>query len=276
MSLKLYVAGHQYQMKQWKFPTGEVGIRLANGEDGCKDSLYNVQGNECSIRLNWEGNDDLLALGQVVDALRKARASKISLDIPYFPYSRQDRRCHVGEGHALKVLANYINSLNFDTVYTADAHSDVLDTLVDRLSNENIHSCSFNLPHHEFIVAPDAGASKKLVDHRWVKEYKSSKLLVGEKMRDGEGKIVQLYINGARDVAGKSVCVMDDLCDKGTTFLKVAEVIKQFQPKELNLYITHGFFTGGFHDLMKEYTNIYTHNLKNTDVGEYASRVHVI
>lgn len=273
MSLKLYVAGQQYHLKQWKFPTGEVGIKLANGEDGCKDRLYQIGGNDCLIVLNWEGNDDLLALGQVVDALRKAGAEKISLKIPYFPYSRQDRRCHVGEGHALKVLANYINSLNFNAVCTDDAHSDVLDTLVDRLINRSILDCSYALPFHEFIVAPDAGASKKLVEHRCVKEYKTSKLLVGEKMRDGQGKIFQLYINGARDVAGKTVCVMDDLCDGGATFLAVADVLEQFRPKELNLYVTHGFFTKGFDELMKRFNKIYTHNLKTTVPSEYLERV---
>ena len=273
MSLKLYVAGHRYGMRQWKFPTGEVGIKLDNGEEGTTDLLYEIEGNDCHVVLDWEGNDDLMALGQVVDALRKARAHNIDLNIPYFPYSRQDRRCHVGEGHALKVVAGYINSLSFNTVYTQDAHSDVLDTLVDRLVNSDIHTCSFRLPQHDIIVAPDAGAAKKLTNHAWLRRIHPSQLIVGEKVRDAQGSIVSLRIQNADCVTAKTVCILDDLADGAGTFLKVADALLPYQPAELDLYVTHGFFTRGFDELMKRFNKIYTHNLKTTVPEEYRERV---
>lgn len=258
MSIQVTIDGYPVEVKQWRFPCGEAGFKLLEG--GC--GPCNVQ---ADITLKWEGNDDLMALGQAVDALRQIGVEYIELDIPYFPYSRQDRRCHEGEGHALKVVASYINSLKFDRIRTQDAHSYVLEALVDRLIVIPQHACAANLPKHDILIAPDAGAAKKIYDHRQVQQ--GTKVIVADKTRH-TGGAVTTTLPLAHLAADKKVCVVDDLCDGGATFLALAEVLfhdcyvaTQSGPKELNLYVTHGFFTKGVDELLKRYDNIFVHNL---------------
>lgn len=253
--ISLKIDGEDFAVKVWKFPAGEVGVKVEN-------TLFPENAKRALITLRWEGNDDILALTQLVDAVRHLGVEKIVLDIPYFPYSRQDRRCFTGEGHALKMVANIVNSLGFERVYTQDAHSYVLEALVDNLTNIEQHICAEKLPHHKILVAPDNGASKKI--------YKLSdglcKVVVADKRRDNTGKIVDVKVELPIAEYNDKLCVVDDLCDGGATFIELGKEIRKTVFGEVNLYVTHGFFTKGVDELRKLYNNIYVHNLMNQDV----------
>lgn len=241
-------------LKQWNFPCGEAGIKIeTNAFTFLADKDYTIQ-------LLWEGDSDLMKLAQLVDALRNELAARITLSIPYFPYSRQDRRCFRGEGHALKVVGAFINSLDFDEVHTLDAHSYVLEAVVDRLKVIPQGVCAYNLPKHDILIAPDAGAAKKVLTHSQVTQLETV-ALTADKQRDSNGKIVSTILASPWQVADMSVCVVDDLCDGGATFIELGKVVKPFKPRELNLYVTHGFFTKGLDALKEIYNNIYVHNL---------------
>jgi len=257
------MAGWDIPLKVWKFPCGEVGVKIesgfANGEV------------EVAVTLMWEGNDDLIALGQLVDALRHAGVERISLNIPYFPYSRQDRRCNSGEGHALKMVAAYINSLNFSTVYTMDAHSYVLEAVVNNLRVTEQEDCAFMLPSFDVFVAPDAGASKKIF--KLTSTFEGAEVLVADKKRDAIGRIIETRVSGGESITGKSVCVVDDLCDGGATFVELGKVLKKYEPASLNLYVTHGFFTKGVEILTPFYETIYVSNLMNNAAKPHVKEI---
>jgi ribose-phosphate pyrophosphokinase len=246
-------------LKQWKFPSGESGIKIEPYTGVTSRDLG--QGHPATIGLYWESDSDLILLGQLVDAVRHQwKPSNLRLVMKYFPYSRQDRRCHNGEGHSLKMVAKWINSLSFDKVVTWDAHSSVLDACVDNLEERKQWQCAMTLPRYDVLIAPDAGASKKIAAHRQVEE-EFVPYLVAEKTR--EDGTVKLKLP-AFDFVGKRACVVDDLCDGGATFLAVAEALKGIDgPKQLDLYVTHGLFTKGLDALKNVYDTIYTANLMN-------------
>jgi ribose-phosphate pyrophosphokinase len=255
------VTGWEIPVKVWKFPCGEVGVKIETG----------FTHGEVEITLLWEGNDDLLALGQLVDALRHNDVQHIALNIPYFPYSRQDRRCNQGEGHALKMVATYINSLNFSSVYTMDAHSYVLEAVVNNLVVTEQAECAWSLPSFDIFVAPDAGASKKIF--KLTSNRPESKVLVADKKRDYTGKIVDTTVHGGEEITGKTVCVVDDLCDGGATFIELAKVLKKHKPKTMALYVTHGFFTKGAEVLTPFYDTIYVSNLMSNAAEPHVKEI---
>lgn len=265
--LKLYrdMPLKEVQLKQWQFPAGETGIKV-EGKDllGEKD---------VTIFLSWEGNNDLMALGQLVDALRHAKVGRISLVIPYFPYSRQDRRCNPGEGHALKVVAGYINSLNFSSVQTWDAHSTVLEALVDNLAVVPQHICAWDIPEYDCLIAPDAGASKKIMLHEQV-IHGGTKVVIADKTRGQSGVISELIIPNASYLTGQRVCVVDDLCDGGATFIAVSDALEGVPCAVLDLYVTHGIFSKGLDELSKRYQTIYTANLMNPALKGQVKELH--
>lgn len=255
MALSLYNRGQLVPIKQWKFPCGEVGVKL---EGEIKNYTYSAK-----IMLDWEGNDDLMALGQLVDICRNEGLKFLTLEIPYFPYSRQDRRCHQGESFALSVVADYINNMQFERVITWDAHSDVLGQLVANLKVVPQWQCAFGLPAFDYYVSPDAGALKKIMEHPRVN---ASNVIHASKVRQDGGVVSQLPENFEWLIAGKNVVVIDDLCDGGATFIDLGKKIWQGAPASVSLYVTHGFFTKGVEALRPLYDNIYTANLKNPSV----------
>lgn len=246
----------QLPVKVWKFPTGEVGVKL----EGDLGTSLNV---ELFIHLHWESNDDIIALAQLNSILQTAGFRNVSLVIPYFPYSRQDRACNPGEAASLKVVAGLINAMNFRQVLTVDPHSYVLENVVDRLVKNEQWECVTSLNSlFDYLIAPDAGAAKKIYQIADVQEGRV-KVLCADKRRDSTGKIVETTLPNGELLKGKRICIIDDICDGGATFLALGEVIKQFEPATMSLYVTHGFFTKGVETLDEMFDNIYVKFLFN-------------
>ena len=248
-------------LKCWKFPAGEVGVKLEG-----------FVGSDILIDLHWEGNDDIMMLLQLVDILHHMGRKKITLRCLYFPYARQDRRCFTGESHSLKVVAQLINSCNFDKVIVADAHSSVLDAVVNNLDNIPQESCAVDLPTFDYIIAPDAGAAKKIYNLDMVKN--GVPVITASKQRDSNGKIIKTVVDNCPILDAKSVCVVDDVADGGATFIELGKVLKaQYPCAKLSLYVTHGLFTKGVTELLTIYHDIYTYNLMNKDVKQFVKEV---
>lgn len=255
----------KFTPKVWKFPCGEVGVKLP---DAALRSA--AEGIEAAIECFFESNDDLFAMAQLVDALRQAKCEDIGLLMPYFPYARQDRRCHPGEGHALKVVAKFINDLDFFKVQVYDAHSTVLEALVDRLENVSQEVCAAGLPKFDFLIAPDAGAEKKIFKHEQVVDG-TTQVLCASKVRAEGGKISGVRLNNLPPYGlfGNTACVVDDLCDGGATFIELGKHVREhYSLSNLSLYVTHGMFTKGVDELLKIYDTIYVHNLVNQSVAD--------
>ena len=245
---------YEVPLKQWKFPCGEVGVSIQ------ADDLHQIQGREVGVILTWEGNDDLFALAQLVDILTHNGCILDALLLPYFPYSRQDRRVNFGEAHALKVAGAFINSLKFQSVATFDPHSYVLEGVVDNLTYKPQDLCAYHLPVHEVLIAPDAGAAKKIYQHPQVVHGMANVITAG-KSRGPTGEILSTTCSDAHLIFNKTACVVDDICDGGATFIELGKLLRQSEPKELNLYVTHGFFTRGLDQLKAIYDTIFVYNL---------------
>lgn len=264
--LKLFIDQKEIEVKQWLFPAKEVGVKIA------KERVPIFVG-EVVVKVVWEGNDDLFALAQVVDALRNSFGIKdIVLEIPYFPYSRQDRRCFLGEGHALKVVVDFINSLHFSEVVTKDAHSYVLEALVNNLTAIPQEVCARDLPIFDAIVAPDQGAAKKIYNNFLVKNH-NVPVVVASKKRDSNGKIVETTVDSVSYTSEQHVCVVDDLCDGGATFIELAKALRDKGVCYMSLYVTHGIFSKGVDTLLQFYDNIYVSNLMNQSVKQFVKEI---
>lgn len=231
--------------KAWTFPAGERGFEMRQ-----------VISNTFYIKCFWKGSDDLIDIMNAVDAIRHSNPSaKIILDIPYFPFGRQDRSTTTGTPNSLKAFASVINSLKFECVKTKDPHSDVVAAVVDRLIYDRQKVDHFIADIVNCIVAPDAGALKKIYTVAAEDFEATPDIVTANKKRDPKtGKITQTTISESDIPFLKgNVLVVDDICDGGATFIELAKVIKNVAPEAtLHLYATHGLFTKG-KDLLKQY-----------------------
>ena len=250
-------------IKTWNFPAGEVGVRV-------EDILVS---NEYMIDLHTPNSDEIIRMLFLVDAIRRMKPEvRLYLNVPYFPYARQDRVMQTGESHSLKVIADLINSCDFERVYVADPHSDVVEAVVDNLTIFRQDECvRETIPNwdYQFLIAPDAGALKKIYK---LSEKVGIPVICANKVRDvTNGKIVGVEISeqDRNKITGK-VLVVDDIGDGMGTFIGLAEELKKTNSSELpDVYVTHGIFSKGLDILNGLYNKVYTYNLMNESMRNH-------
>lgn len=275
-SLTIKTEGKILSYQSFLFPDGAVGVKLNHDDHNfrCLASKTYV-----SIIARIKSSEDIMELVMMTDALRRwLRQVPINLILPACPYQRQDRQCVDGEAFSLKVFANLINSLNYSKVTVFDAHSDVLGGVFDRVSlimqSEIIGKFDkFNAKVTEdrpIFVSPDAGANKKTSELASL--YSHQYFIRADKLRNlSTGKIKEIVVVSNRDqVEGQNVLIIDDLIDKGGTFMGLAKALKDKGAKSVELYCTHGLFTGPIQPLFDSgISHIWTTNSFRTDIQEW-------
>lgn len=191
---------------------------------------------------------EVMQLALLKDAISRyflGLTPKFELVLPYLPYARQDRVMVDGESFSLKVFCNMINSMGFDSVEVHDCHSDVGIALLNNVVNvpQSIQSNMNIVPHkYDALVSPDGGALKKV--YNVAKESGIFEVIQASKHRDvSTGELSNPQVLG--DVDGKTLLIVDDLCEGGFTFVQLAKVLKEKGAKRVDLYVTHGVFSKG-------------------------------
>ena len=208
----------------------------------------------------------IVELSLLVNALRDELPESVhfDLDLPYIPYSRQDRVCAVGDAFGLKVFADQLNSLNFRYVIIFDAHSDVSPALINNCINREVKNLFVLNPEfiskYSHLVAPDAGAYKKVTS---IASHFNLPVIPALKTRDtATGRLSNTVVVTEGVENPTRLLVIDDLVDAGGTFLALGAKLKQaFPHTPIDLYVSHGIFAKGLNGLDKYYDSIYCHNL---------------
>ena len=220
------------EIKQDHFGDGtlkaEVPERLNKSENHLDLNFFGTNFTE-TITWCYDNDAEIFTLRCLVDAIREAKGLKTEIDLilPYIPHARQDREVS-GRFFTLKTFASMINEMKFNKVKVLDPHSDVAPALIDR--------CIQCLKPVDVLVIgavamyPDAGAAKK---------YKAdSTAIIGNKKRDEKGNIVDYqllnFIEGT-----KTVCIIDDICSYGGTFVYAAKALKEKGVENISLIVSH-------------------------------------
>lgn len=197
---------------------------------------------------------------QIMDRINPRIHSILAILYPFG--SRQDRVTGEGTGITAKVIANIINSLNFDRVTVFKSHSYVFTSLLNNFIDDfdNIAWWEYlDMVINDFdpdcIVLPDAGAS--VYDIQYQQRYNLPTIQCLKKRNKNSGKIESTRVV---DKPGKRPLIIGDLCDGGSTFINIAKSLKDSHPKEMGLAVAHGIFSQGFSFLFQYFSKIYTTN----------------
>lgn len=245
-----------------KYPDGQISVKIIN-------KLFYIEG----IKERINSYEDLIFVKSIVDALRAMGiVNYISLFIPCLFGQRSDRRFASNQSFDLKVITDIINSCNFYKVSILDPHSDVSLALINNSvkisSLEYVEQsyrdiCDGKVSLDDFIlVSPDAGAYKKVFEYG---EKMNLPVVAANKYRDNLGKINLTFVG---DVKDKHCLIVDDICDGGYTFLKLATKLKEQGATRVYLYVTHGYFSKGFKELNTLIDKIYCTN-SVSDIGDF-------
>jgi ribose-phosphate pyrophosphokinase len=257
-SFNPWKAPHEEQIafEAFTFPGGEVHIRLLPHQT--------LQGEHVRVSIRLDNLEALGLLMVAIDALKRSGIASFELFIPYFPGARQDRVMAPGEPLTAKVYANLINQLGAEAIYILDPHSPVTPALVNRAEVINNHAfiafCLEKLANNIVLVAPDAGAEKKLYDLASALSIPSHRLLFCSKKRDVITGALSDFVVHADELYQKSCLIVDDICDRGGTFMGLSKALKEKGAGTCHLAVTHGIFSKGIEPLAAEFERMFTTN----------------
>lgn len=221
------------------------------------------------IRWHYENDAELFKLICLVKAMREMyKGVRIDLFMPYLPNARQDRVKNPEDVFTLKYFCEIINSLEFDTVFVTDVHSNVGLALLDRVREikpwGQIHNALTKITFMEtgdvmheareecyknlLLFYPDEGAMKRYSGEMGMP------YIFGVKDRDWKtGQIKRLNLAGdVSMIEGKNILIIDDICSKGGTFYYAAKELKEAGAANIYLYVTHCENTIYEGELLKE------------------------
>jgi len=192
-------------------------------------------------------NNNLMELMVMIDALRRASASRITTVIPYFGYARQDRRPRSARVPiTAKVVAKMISQSGADRVLTVDLHADQIQGFFD-IPVDNVYASPILLgdlwkqKHPDLmVVSPDVGGVVRA--RALAKRLDDADLAIIDKRRPKANVAKVMNIIG--EVAGRSCVLVDDLVDTAGTLCKAADALKEHGAKKVVAYITHPVLSG--------------------------------
>jgi ribose-phosphate pyrophosphokinase len=164
------------------------------------------------------------------------------LTIYYLPYARQDKDVDNEATFGLHTFAKLLNSLNFNQVGILDPHSKIALDLIN--NSEAMYpggdiAAIFSDKRIDYVCYPDAGAKEKYENKYHLPSVYANKL------RDPlTGDILELELIGL-DEPGKRVLIVDDICDGGATFVRLAKALKEKGASYVGLYVSYALMTKG-------------------------------
>jgi len=235
---------------------GKIKISRFSGGEIYARILENIRGQHCVIvqTCSAQVNEDLIELFIIIDALKRASASTITVVIPHFGYARQDRKAASREPISARLIANLLEVAGADRVVSVDLHSDQIqgffnipvDTLTAMpLFEDYLKSLKLK---DMVVVAPDTGrakVAKKLADRI------GAQLAILHKVRAEHHQSAVTHVVG--DVKGKTVIITDDMIDTAGTITGGVEALrKQGCNSDVYVVAAHGLLSGQAVERMKK------------------------
>ena len=224
-----------------RFSDGEVMVEI----------MENVRGRDVFIVQSTcaPTNDNLIELCVMIDAMRRDSAARITAVIPYFGYSRQDRRTRSARVPiTARVVADMITVSGANRVLTVDLHADQIQGFFD-LPVDNIYASPILLGdiwRHKgrqedlVVVSPDVGG---VVRARAIaKRLDDADLAIIDKRRPRPNEARVMNIIG--EVAGRTCVLVDDLVDTAGTLCQAAAALKEHGALRVVAYSTHAVLSG--------------------------------
>ena len=222
-----------------RFSDGEVNVEL----------IDNVRGRDVFIVQSTcpPVNDHLMELLVLVDACRRASAARITAVVPYFGYSRQDRRPRATRSAiTAKLVANMIASAGVDRLLTLDLHSDQIMGFFD-IPVDNVYGSPVLLgdawkrnDSNLVVVSPDVGGVARA--RAFARRLDDADLAIIDKRRPRPNESRVMNIIG--EVAGKNCVLVDDMVDTAGTLCLAAQALKDAGALKVTSYITHALLSG--------------------------------
>ncbi|MBN8548896.1 MAG: ribose-phosphate pyrophosphokinase [Deltaproteobacteria bacterium] len=229
-----------------RFSDGELSVEIGD----------NVRGRDVFVvqSTSAPGNDHLMELLVVIDALRRASAWRITAVLPYFGYARQDRKLKPRVPITAKLVANLITTAGAHRVLTMDLHSGQIVGFFD-IPVDNLNAFPVLLPYVKekygnedlTIVSPDVGGVERA--RHFATRLDNAAIAVIDKRRSGPNQVAEMNVVG--DVRKTTCIIVDDMIDTGGTLVKAGETLLEAGAKQVVACCVHPVFSGNAVERLK-------------------------
>jgi ribose-phosphate pyrophosphokinase len=232
----------------YDFANGEIYVRYKESVRGC--DAFVIQ--SCASPINTWIMETMI----MVDALKRASATRITVVLPFFPYARQDKKSRGREPISARLVADLLKTAGADRLMVVDLHTAQIQGFFDgpvdhlwalpllasyvkrRVDTSNVA-----------IVSPDAGRLR--LAERWSETMGGAPIAFIHKTRaiDRPNEVKANRVVG--DVAGRVCILQDDMIDTGGTITKAADALFDAGAADVIIAATHGIFSGPAIDRLK-------------------------
>lgn len=226
-------------MEVVRFSDGELSVEIGD----------NVRGRDVFIvqSTSAPGNDHLMELLIVLDALKRASAWRITAVIPYFGYARQDRKLKPRVPITAKLVADLLTTAGANRVLTVDLHAGQIMGFFN-IPVDNLNAMPVLLPYLKkrygkdnlVIVSPDMGGVERA--RLFATRLDNAEIAVIDKRRSGPNQVAEMKVVG--EVKGKTAIILDDIVDTGGTLVKATETLLKEGAKRVSACCVHPVLSG--------------------------------
>jgi ribose-phosphate pyrophosphokinase len=216
-----------------RFPDGEVMVEVRE----------NVRGGDCFVlqSICTPPNDNLMELLLLMDALRRASAKRITAVIPYFGYSRQDRKVAPRVPISAKLVADVVTASGASRVLTVDLHAGQIQGFFN-IPVDNLYAMPVLIQYlrkrlegrRVSVVSPDAGGVERA---RAFARRLNANLAIIDKRRPRASEVAEMQLVG--EVRDSSALLVDDMIDTAGTITEAAKVVMNAGATEVLACATH-------------------------------------
>lgn len=221
-----------------RFADGEVNLNIKN----------TVRGHDCFVvqTTSEPVNEHYMELLIMIDALKRASAKTINIIMPYYGYSRQDRKALSRQPISAKLMADLLTVAGATRVLSMDLHAaqiqgffnipidnfEGLPVMTSYIKKKNIKDL--------VIVSPDHGGATRA--RKFAENFDNAPLAIIDKRRPGPNEAVVMSIIGS--VEGKNAVLVDDMIDTAGSACAAITALKNAGAKDIYMCATHALLSG--------------------------------
>ncbi len=220
-----------------RFADGEIFVQINESVRG--EDIFVVQS------TSNPGNENLMELLIILDALKRASAGRITAVIPYYGYARQDRKAQPRTPISAKLIANLITTAGANRILLLDVHAlqiqGYFDIPVDHLFATPVLFDYFKEKEGQFVVvSPDAGGVERA---RFFARLLKTHMAIIDKRRYEKNKSTVMNIIGENLIKGRDLIIIDDMIDTAGTLCSASNILAEKGAQSIYACATHGIFS---------------------------------
>ena len=240
-----------------KFSNSEIRVEIM--ESVRNKDVFIIQTGSFDSNTNYSVNDYLMETLIIIDACKRSMPRTVTLLMPCYPYARQDKKAGPRDPITARLVASLLEGAGVDRIIVMDLHSPQIQGFFN-IPVDNIYSVSIVAKYFQkqifkdltteeiqkkyLLASPDAGAIKRTL--KFASSMKLNTIFMHKDRSYQTANTIDnmMIVGDSKKIKGKTVIILDDMCDTGGTLSKCCSLLIESGAKDVICCVTHGILSG--------------------------------